>query len=319
MLRFIRTALICGLWLASSLASMAADYPDRPIRIIVGPGLDTPARLFGAKIGELLHTTVVVEQKPGAGGAIALQFVASAPPDGYTLLLATAAYTINTAIGRFSLDLRKDFVPIGQVTEVKYVLAVTPSLPVHSVPELIAYAKEHPGRVNFGSVGIGTPPHLAAELFKSKTGINITHVPFREPASAMTGLIRGDVQMMFALAQTAEPQMKAGTIRGLALSSRTPSPFVPELKTIEQLGVHDFNVVGWNGLVAPKGTPAPIIKKLNDAIRTGLQDQALRAQVLKSGYEPTSVNSPEQFGAFIAADTEKWSTLAQKIGLHVSP
>lgn len=319
MLRFIRTALICGLWLASSLASMAADYPDRPIRIIVGPGLDTPARLFGAKIAELLHTTVVVEQKPGAGGAIALQFVASAPPDGYTLLLATAAYTINTAIGRFSLDLRKDFVPIGQVTEVKYVLAVTPSLPVHSVPELIAYAKEHPGRINFGSVGIGTPPHLAAELFKSKAGINITHVPFREPASAMTGLIRGDVQMMFALAQTAEPQMKAGAIRGLAVSSRTTSPFVPELKTIEQLGIPDFNVVGWNGLVAPKGTPAPIIKKLNDAIRTGLQDQAMRAQVLKSGYEPTEVNSPDQFGAFIAADTEKWSALAQKIGLHVSP
>ena len=143
------------------------------------------------------------------------------------ILLATAAYTINTATGRFTLDLRKDFEPVGRVTDVKYVLAVTPSLPVKSIPELIAYAKAHPGKVNFGSVGIGTPPHLAGEMFKAQAGINIVHAPYRDPGSAMTALLRGDVQMMFALAQTAEPQIKAGLIRGLAISSRDPSPFVP--------------------------------------------------------------------------------------------
>ena len=300
-------------------AHAADDFPNHYIRIIVGPGLDTPARLFGAKIASLLNTQVVVEQKPAAGGAIALQSVASAPPDGYTLLLATAAYTINTATGRFNLDLRKDFEPIGQVTDVKYVLAVHPSLPVKSVPELIAYAKAHPGKVNFGSVGIGTPPHLAGEMFKAQANIDIVHVPYREPGSAMTALLRGDVQMMFALAQTAEPQIQAGAIRGLAISSHAPSPFVPDLKPLNTLGMPDFEVLGWNGLVAPKGTPKAIITKLNDAIRKGLEDPELRAQTLKSGYEPTEINSPEQFGKFIAADTEKWIALSEKIGLRLAP
>jgi tripartite-type tricarboxylate transporter receptor subunit TctC len=247
-----------------------------------------------------------------------LQTVASAPPDGYTLLLATAAYTINTATGRFALDLRKDFEPIGQVTDVKYVLAVHPSLPVHTVEELIAYAKAHPGEINFGSLGIGTPPHLAGEMFKAQAGIQIVHVPYSEPGSAMTALLRGDVQMMFALAQTAEPQIKAGAIRGLAISSRSTSPFVPDLIPLYKLGLPDFDVLGWNGLVAPKGTPKPIIDKLNDAIRQGLEDPELREQILKSGYEPTSVNSPEAFGQFVTADTEKWVALSEKIGLHLA-
>ena len=314
-----------GLYLAflfalfAQTASAADDYPNRYIRIIVGPGLDTPARLFGAKIASLLDTQVVIEQKPGAGGAIALQTVASAPPDGYTILLATAAYTINTATGRFTLDLRKDFEPIGQVTDVKYVLAVHPSLSVNTVAELIAYAKAHPGQVDFGSVGIGTPPHLAAEMFKAQAGIDIVHVPHREPASAMTALLRGDVQMMFALAQTAEPQIKSGLIRGIAISSRGTSPFVPDLQPLSKLGLPDFDVVGWNGLVVPKGTPKAIVAKLNEAIRKGLEDPELRAQTLKSGYEPADVNSPEQFGKFIAADTEKWGALAGKIGLRLAP
>lgn len=314
-----------GLCLALCLSMLvqsahgADDYPSRYIRIIVGPGLDTPARLYGDKIASLLKTQVVVERKPAAGGAVALQTVASAEPDGYTILLATAAYTINTATGRFTLDLRKDFEPVGRVTDVKYVLAVTPSLPVKSVPELIAYAKAHPGKVNFGSVGIGTPPHLAGEMFKAQAGINIVHVPYRDPGSAMTALLRGDVQMMFALAQTAEPQIKAGLIRGLAISSRDPSPFVPDLQPLYKFGLPDFNVVGWNGFVVPKGTSKAIIAKLNDAMCKGLEDPELRAETLKSGYEPTAVNSPGDFGKFIAADTEKWIALTNRIGLHLAP
>ena len=179
--------------------------------------------------------------------------------------------------------------------------------------------KAHPGEVDFGSVGIGTPPHLAAEMFKAQAGIDIVHVPHREPASAMTALLRGDVQMMFALAQTAEPQIKSGLIRGIAISSRGTSPFVPDLQPLSKLGLPDFDVVGWNGLVVPKGTPKAIVAKLNEAIRKGLEDPELRAQTLKSGYEPADVNSPEQFGKFIAADTEKWGALAGKIGLRLAP
>ncbi len=318
----MRISGLCLAFCLSLLAQMAhgaEEYPNRYIRIIVGPGLDTPARLFGAKIATLLNTQVVIEQKPAAGGAIALQAVAAAAPDGYTLLLATAAYTINTATGRFALDLRKDFEPIGQVTEVKYVLAVHPSLPVNSVAELIAYAKAHPGKVNFGSVGIGTPPHLAGEMFKAQAGIDIVHVPYREPGSAMTALLRNDVQMMFVLVQSAEPQIKAGAIRGLAISSRATSPFFPDLQPVYKLGLPQFDVLGWNGLVAPKGTPKAVIAKLNDAIRKGLEDSDLREQTLKSGYEPTAINSPEQFGKFMAADTEKWIALADKIGLRLAP
>jgi tripartite-type tricarboxylate transporter receptor subunit TctC len=234
-------------------------------------------------------------------------------------LLATAAYTINTATGRFKLDLRKDFVPVGQVTDVKYVLVVHPSIPVKTLAELIAYAKAHPGQLNYGSTGIGTPPHLAGEMLKYQAGIDIVHVPFRDPTSAITAMIAGNIQMMFALAATAQPQIKSGALTGIAISSRDPSPFVPGILPVDKLGLPNFDVLGWNGLVAPKGTPPEIVKKLNDAINQGLKDDKLRETTLKSGYEPTHPNTPAEFGKFIADDTQKWIDLSQKIGLHLNP
>src|SRR5229473_1509744 len=183
----------------------AQDFPNRYIRVIVGPGLDAPARLYGAKMAETLGQQVVIEPRPGAGGAVAIQAAASAAPDGYTLLLATAAYTINTALGQIQLDLRKDFAPIGLVTTVKYVLVLHPSIPARDLGELIAYAKAHPGAINFASPGIGTPPHLAGELFKSMTAVDIVHVPFRDANSAINAVVGGSVQMMFSLAATAQP------------------------------------------------------------------------------------------------------------------
>jgi tripartite-type tricarboxylate transporter receptor subunit TctC len=293
----------------------ADDYPNRYIRIIVGPGLDTPARLFGAKIAEVLGTQVIVEPRPGAGGAIAAATVANAPPDGYTLLLATAAYTINTATGQSKYDLRRDFTPIGHVTDVKYVLVLHPSVPAKTLPELIAYSKANPGKMNYASTGIGTPPHLAGEMFKTQTGLDIVHVPFRDPNSAISTLIGGGVQMMFALAATAEPQIRSGLLNGIGVSSVTPSPFVPELQPMAKLGLPNFDVLGWNGLVAPRGTPDSVIAKLNDAIQKGLADPELRKAILASGYEPTEANSPQDFGKFIEADTKKWIDLVQLIGM----
>jgi tripartite-type tricarboxylate transporter receptor subunit TctC len=312
-MRIVRLAVV--LLLGCVGVAHADDYPSRFIRIIVGPGLDTPARLFGAKIAEELGTQVIVEARPGAGGAIAASTVANAPPDGYTLLLATAAYTINTATGQSQYDLRRDYTPVGRVTDVKYALVLHPSVPAKTLPELVAYAKANPGRINYGSTGIGTPPHLAGEMFRHQAGLDIVHVPFREPNTAIKTLVAGEIEMMFALAQTAQPQIKAGLLSGIGISSVTASPFIPELQPIAKLGLPDFDVLGWNGLVAPKGTPDSIVAKLNGAIRKGLADPELRNKVLASGYEATEANSPQEFGAFIEADTKKWIDLVKVIGM----
>jgi tripartite-type tricarboxylate transporter receptor subunit TctC len=295
----------------------AQEFPSRYIKAIVGPGLDAPARIFGAKIADVLGQQVVIEPRPGAGGVIAAQAAAGAPPDGYTLLLATAAYTINTALGQSPLDLRRDFAPIALVTTVKYVLVLHPSVPATDLASLIAYMKTHPGTINYASPGIGTPPHLAGELFRSMTGVDIVHVPFRDANTAITAVVGGSVQMMFSLAATAQPQIAAGSLRGIAVTSTEPSPFVPGLKPLAELGLPGFDVLGWNGFVAPRGTPAPVIAKLNAAIGQGFDDEELRKRVLASGYEPYRRNTPEEFGKFIADDTAKWIDLVGKIKLKM--
>lgn len=302
-----------------SAAGHASDYPNRNIRVIVGPGIDTPARIIGDEIAKRLHTSVIVESKPLAGGALAMNAVATAPPDGYTVLLATAAYTINTAIGRFQLDLRKEFAPVAHLADVKYALVVTPSVPAKTFSELLAYAKANPGKLNYASVGIGTPPHMAGEMLKVQTGINIVHVPFRDTGSAVTGLLSGSVQMMFLYAPLAEPQIKQGLLKGLGLSAIEPSSFVPEIKPLAELGVPYFDVVGWYGFVVPKGTPQDAIDKLSATIQEAMKDPEVSAKMLKAGYEPAKPNTPAEFKKFIDADTERWIDLAKKIDLKVQP
>ncbi len=307
--------IMCG-W---SAAAQASDYPNRYIRVIVGPGIDTPARIIGDEIAKRLKAQVVVESKPTAGGALAMNAVATAAPDGYTILLATAAYTINTAIGRFQLDLRKEFAPVAHLADVKYALVVIPSVPVNSFAELIAYAKAHPGKLNYASVGIGTPPHMAGEMLKVQAGIDIVHVPFRDTGTAVTGLLGGNVQMMFLYSPLAEPQIKSGALKGLALSAMEPSSFVPDIKPLAELGLPNFDVVGWYGFVVPKGTPQEAIEKLSSAIQDAMKDPEVTAKILKAGYEPAKPNTPEEFGKFIDTDTKKWIELANKIELKIQP
>jgi tripartite-type tricarboxylate transporter receptor subunit TctC len=245
--------------------------------------------------------------------------VATASPDGYTVLLATAAYTINTAIGRFQLDLRKEFVPVVHLADVKYALVVTPSVPVNSFAEFLTYAKANPGKLNYASVGIGTPPHMAGEMLKVQAGIDIVHVPFRDTGTAVTGLLGGNVQMMFLYAPLAESQIKSGLLKGLALSAMEPSSFVPDIKPLAEQGVRNFDVVGWYGFVVPKGTPQEVIGKLSSAVQDALKDPEVTAKFLKAGYEPAKPNTPEDFGKFIDTDTKKWIELANKIGLKIQP
>jgi len=296
-------------------AAHAQDFPARHIRVIVGPGPDIVPRLLGPKMTDMLGQQVVVEPRPGAGGVIAAQTVAAAPADGYTLLQATASYTINTALQTSPLDLGRDFEPVVLATTSPFVLVVHPSVPAKTVGELIAYAKANPGKLNYASSGVGTPPHLAAELFKSMAGVDIVHVPFREANSALNAVVSGATQMMFSIASTAQSQISGGTVRGLAVTTKEASPLVSGLPPIAQAGLAGYEVVGWNGYVAPKGTPAPVIARLSAAIAAGLADDELRQKLVTAGYQPVAKNSPEEFGAFIAADTAKWRDLVAKTNM----
>jgi len=303
---------LAALALCAGGLSLAQDYPSRFIRVIVGPGPDITARLFGAKITEALGQQVVIEPRPGAGGTIAAQAVASAPPDGYTLLLASASYTINTALAKTPLDLGRDFAPIALLATVPFVLVVHPLVEAKNLAELVALAKARPGKLNYASSGIGTPPHLAGELFKSMAGIDVVHVPFREANSALNAVVSGAVEMMFSIASTAASQIDGGKVRGIAVTSLIPSPLVPGLPAMAEAGLAGFSVIGWNGLVAPKGTPTTIVAKLNSAVMRGLDDGELRQRLTASGYEPAARNSPDDFARFIQADTAKWVALVEQ-------
>jgi tripartite-type tricarboxylate transporter receptor subunit TctC len=310
----VTLALIAG----TAGSCNAQDYPNRPIRVVVGPGPDIVARVFGARMGELLGQPIVVEPRPGAGGVIAAQTVAAAAPDGYTLLQVTASYTINTALQSSPLDLRKDFAPVGQVSSIPFVLVVHPSVPAKTLAELIAYAKANPGKLDYASSGIGTPPHLAGELFKWMAGVDIMHVPFREANSGLNAVVGGSVQMMFSIASTAQSQIAGGTVRGIGVTSLEPSPLVPGLPALAQSGLPGFEVIGWNGFVAPKDTPQPVIAKLSAAIGTALADADVRSRMNTAGYELAARNSPADFAKFIAADTEKWVRLAAKANMKTN-
>src|SRR5262245_21461102 len=300
----------------SPASAPAQDYPSRLIRVIVGPGPDLVARLFGPKITETLGQQVVIEPRPGAGGIIAAQTVATAPPDGYTLLLVTASYTINTALKTSPYDMRKDFAPIARASTSPFILAVHPSVPARTLGELIALAKSKPGALNYASSGIGTPPHLAGELFKAMAGVDIVHVPFREANSALNAVVSGAVQMMFSISSTTAPQVAAGTVRALGVTTLDPTPLVPGIPSIAQSGLRGFEVTGWNGLMAPQGTPGELIAKLNAAIGRGLDDAVLRGRLEGAGYEVASHDTPADFAAFVKADTQRWIDLVEKANIR---
>jgi len=299
----------------SSWGAKAQDYPSRLIKVVVGPGPDIVGRLFGAKITEVLRQQVVIEPRPGAGGTIAAQTVAAATPDGYTLLLASASYTINSALGQSPLDLGRDFAAVGLVVTAPFALVVHPSVPAKTLAELIAHAKANPGKLTYASSGIGTPPHLAGELFKSTAGLDVLHVPYREANSALNAVVAGTADMMFSIASTAQSQIGGGTVRGVAVTSREPSPLVPGVPAIAQSGLPGFEVIGWNGFVAPRGTPPGAIATLSSALQAGLDDGELRKKLTAAGYETASRNTPEQFGGFIRADTAKWVDLVARTNM----
>ena len=321
-MKMLIRALLAACALAAGVAQSADRYPDRPIHFVVpypaGGPLDTVARLTAQKVAADLGQPIVVENRPGAGGNIGAEYVARAAPDGYTLLLgAVATHAINpTLYAHIPYDAQRDFEPVTQLASTPNVLIVNPSLPVHNVREFVAYAKAHPGTLNFGSGSTGSAGHLAGELFKRMAGIDMTHVPYKGAAPAMTDLIAGQVQLMFDNLASALTQIKAGKVRALAVTTAKRTPLAPDLPTIAESGLPGFDINTWFGLFVPAKTPQPIVLRLHDEFVKALNAPDVREKMLALGAEPVG-NTPAQFAAYIRSESEKYAKVIQASGAKV--
>jgi tripartite-type tricarboxylate transporter receptor subunit TctC len=327
MIRSISRALALFIAIATlatpfAFAQSAAHYPAKPMRLVVpfpaGGTTDILARAVAQKLSKAWGQQVIVDNRPGAGGNIGSDLVAKATPDGYTLLMGTVGtHAINPSLYKnMPYDHVKDFAPVILVAGVPNVLVVNPSLPVHSVPELIAYAKANPGKLNFASSGNGTSIHLSGELFKAMTGVEMTHVPYKGSAPALTDLIGGQVQLMFDNLPSSLPFIKAGKLRALAVTSGARAAALPDLPTLAESGLPGFEASSWFGVLAPAGTPRDIVVKLNGAIAGWLASPEAKEKLLAQGAIAAG-GTPEDFARHIGAETSKWAKVVKASGAHI--
>jgi len=302
-------------------ASWAQAYPEHPIRLIVpytaGGGADFVARIYAEGLAARLGQQVVVENQAGANGNIGAEAVARARPDGYTLLLtASSSLTINPALyKKMPYDATRDFAPVGIVAIQPNILVVHPSLPVHTVKELVAYAKANPGRLTFASAGVGSSGHLSGELFKSVAGVNMIHVPYKGTAPATADLLAGHVLVMFNNLPPALPMTRAGTLRPLAVTGAARSPAAPDYPTMAEAGYPGVEVTVWNAVLAPAGTDDKIIGRLNEALTALSKDDGIRKRLIDQGVETVS-STPEQLSKRLADETRQWQTVASQAGIQ---
>ncbi len=299
----------------------AQTYPARQVRIIVpfppGGTSDILARTIGARLGEPLGQPVVVENRPGAGGNIAADYVAKAAPDGYTLLMGTSSLAISQSLyKKLSYDLIKDFAPVAQAVNYTNLLVVHPSAGVSNVAELLALARAKPGALSYGTAGNGTPPHMTGELFKAYTKVNILHIPYKGGAPAITDLVAGQIPMMFDNVPPLLPHVRSGRIKALAVTSLARIQVLPDVPTLHELGLKDFDAVGWNGLLAPARTPREIVNRLNAEVVRALRIPEVRDQLTSQGADIVG-NSPDQFAAWIRAEVKKWAEVVRLSGAKV--
>ena len=304
-----------------SQAAAAQAWPTRPVRLLVpfaaGAGInDIMARLVGQHLGAGLGQPVVIENRPGAGGIAGTDAAAKAAPDGYTFLmtnvtLVTTAYLYS----KLPYDAQKDFVPVTLVATSPLMLVVHPSVPAKSVQELIALAKANPGKLTFGSGGVGSTPHLSTEIFKSISGIDAVHVPYKGGAPALNDLVGGQLSFMIENVPGTMPFVRSGKLRALAITSARRSPLDPSLPTMAEAGVPGYEVVGWNGIVAVAGTPPEIVARLHAEVAKVLRLPEARERLAALGAEPVG-NTPEEFGAFIRAENARWGTIIREKGIR---
>jgi tripartite-type tricarboxylate transporter receptor subunit TctC len=305
-------AAFCVL-LAAALATQARAFPDKPVRLVVpysaGGSTDLISRALGQKLSEMWGQTVVIDNRPGGSTIIATDIVAKSAPDGYTLLVTTTSFTIVPSLtDKLPYDPAKDFEPITLINTTPLVLVVNPGVPAKSVKELIALAKARPGELNFGSAGSGGSNHLAGELFNVMAGVKIVHVPYKGNAPALNDLVGGHVDIVFNGLTSAVPLIKAGRLRPLAVTSLTRSSALPDIPTLDELGLKGFQAVAWNGLSAPARTPKDVIRRINADVLKVIRSPEFVERLTAEGSDAVG-DSPEQFAAFLQEETARWNKL----------
>jgi tripartite-type tricarboxylate transporter receptor subunit TctC len=301
-----------------SFAAAAADYPNRPVRIIVGltagSGVDIMARVVGQKVSEAMGQPFIVENKPGAGSNIATRFAATAAPDGYTIFVATVANSINATLYKnLQFDVLRDFQPVILAGTAANVLLVNPNVQAKSLQELIALAKAQPGKLTIGSSGIGTSPQMTGELFRRRAGIDIVPVPFKGGPEATTALLGGQIDILFAITSTALPSVEAGKLRALAVTSRARTGLMPNLPTMIEAGLPEFEAVTWFGFTVPAGTPPEIVARLNTEIGKALAIPEIKKQLGQQGIDVAG-GTPDAFGAYMRTEFDKWGKVVKETG-----
>jgi tripartite-type tricarboxylate transporter receptor subunit TctC len=300
----------------------AQQWPDKPLRLVVaapaGSSIDVLARVIGDKLGDRLGVKVIVDDRPAVGGTAATELVAQAPPDGQVLVLSfNGPLAFATHLyAKLPYDPERDLAPVIITSSQPNVLAVTASLPVRSVPELVAYARAHPGKLSYASVGNGSSSHLTMELFKAAAGLDMVHVPFNGSPPAVTATAQGETQLLFAVMQPLQAQIRAGRLRALAVTSAQRFSLLPELPTIAEAGFPGFESLAWNGVLVPVGTPRSIVARLNTEINAILREPTVKATLNAQGFALVG-GTPEDFGRLIAMESAKWAPVIRRTGARI--
>jgi tripartite-type tricarboxylate transporter receptor subunit TctC len=317
MKRFLATLLVAACGASGALAADDA-YPTRAITLVVpfapGGGNDFIARFIAQRLGNALGQSVIVDNRPGAGGMLGVRQGLAAKPDGYTLTLISNSYTVNPSLYKLPFDAVRDMTPIVQIAQGPFVVVANPAFPAHTIADVIALARAKPGEINYASSGQGSIPQLATELLAGMAGIKLTHVPYRGGGPALTDTIAGRTSLFLSPTSTALPHVKSGSLRAIAVTTSTRSPVFPDVPTVAESGVPGYDVVLWHGIIAPKGVPEPIVARLNREVNAILHSDEAVALLERDGVAPVG-GPPERLGALVAREVEVWRNVVEQAGI----
>ena len=310
--------LALALGLAALMPAHAQNFPNRPVRIIVplspGGGMDTITRSLGLKLSDAFGQTVVVDNRPGAGSAVGLEILQNAVPDGHTLMMHSTTPIIHPLLYKSRFDLQRDFAPVSQVSAQGYVMTIHPSIPAKNLLEFVKYLKANPDKLNFASSGIGSPIHMAGELFQIATGTKMIHVPYKGMGAAYTDMVGGRIEVGFPTIVSSMVHVKAGKLRPLAVTPAKRVPAVPDIPTFAEAGVKGVVVVNWYGLIAPRATPKPVIERIAKEVASAMQSPDVQKRLAAEGSEAVG-STPAEFAAHVRAEHEKWSRVIKQAGI----
>ena len=302
-------------------SARAQSYPTRPVRVLVplapGGSMDTIARALSQRLTETMGQNFIVDNRPGAGSNVALETAMASPPDGHTVVGVSATVVIYPILYKARFDVLRDFAPVTQITAQAYLLAVNPAVPARTPLELVSYLKANPGKLNYASSGIGSPIHLSGELFMIATGTKMTHIPYKGMGAAYADLIAGNIELSFPTIVSSQAHIRAGRLRGLAVTGPKRAPAMPEVPTMSEAGIQGVVVTNWYGILAPAGTPRPIIERLNKEIVNALRQPEMMKRLVADGSEAIG-SSPEELRAHIAAERDKWAKVIKAAGIKGS-